>query len=155
LLEHLNNGTLPLPDREEILVWAESLEQLGCVRWEEMDPEGGWGPGALLKITDLGRTKLLERDYRREADLPPDGARFPDEKDVPADFREEGEPGGAVLTAPYLKDSPNWYLSGSDLTENYGKGKTLTRRIKVGRAYAYQRMELLDLRDRKNANLDR
>lgn len=83
--------------------------------------------------------------------LPPEGTKF-SEDDAPAAFREGGKPGGAVLTAIYLRDSPNWLLNGPYLTKHYGRGKELTTHIKVGRAKAYIYTELLVLRDRKGAN---
>jgi hypothetical protein len=83
--------------------------------------------------------------------LPPEGTRLSKE-DAPAAFREGGKVEGAVLTAPYLADSPNWLLKGPYLTKHYGPGKELTTHIKVGRAKAYLYAELLVLRDRKTAN---
>jgi hypothetical protein len=88
-----------------------------------------------------------------ESTIPPEGARF-NMEDVPAEFREGGKPGAAVLTAPYLAGSPDWLLRGPYLTKHYGQGKELTTYIKVGRPRAYLYQELLALRDHRDANVD-
>lgn len=79
----------------------------------------------------------------------PEGKKFANPAHVPKEFREGGKENGEILTAPYLKDSPNWFLIGSYLTKNYGAGKILTTHIKVNRAKAYLYTELLALRDKK------
>jgi len=98
--------------------------------------------------------KLLEAE-RQTADtpisLPSEGSPYTEEN-APPEFREGGKPNGAVLTGPYLKNSPNWVLGGSYLTKHYGEGKELTTHIMVGRAKAYRYLELLVLRDRKTEN---
>jgi hypothetical protein len=82
---------------------------------------------------------------------PPNGGKFTPEE-VGREYREGGKPDGEILTAPHLKDSGNWCLSGSYIDKNFGPGKTLTTRIKVDRAFAYLYRELLELRDKKTAN---
>ncbi len=104
----------------------------------------------LRKLAEAGDVPKGEGDDQ----LPGVGTRFSTEN-VPAAFREGGDPQGPVLTAPYLAKSPNWFLNGPYLTKHSGPGKELTTYIKVGRAKAYLYVELLVVRDRKTANDDR
>jgi hypothetical protein len=120
-------------------------------------------------ITNLGMLALAWRDEHRpiagergqtaeqtsSEQLPVAGTKFREE-DVPADFREGGRPDGAVLTSPYLARSTNWLLNTSYLTKHFGPepDKELKNRIKVGSAYAYRYVELLILRDHKDANAE-
>jgi hypothetical protein len=70
-----------------------------------------------------------------------------EEHEVPAEFRDGGQPNGPVLTTSYLANNPKWLVSGPYLSKRYPKE---SKRIKVGREYAYRYDEVLKLRDRKN-----
>jgi hypothetical protein len=83
--------------------------------------------------------------------LLPEGAKVT-EAEVPAAYRDGGKPGGPVLTGPYLRGEAEWDLLGPYLSKNYGKGKTLTTHIRVGRAKAYLFKEVAALRVIKTAN---
>jgi hypothetical protein len=85
--------------------------------------------------------------------LLPEGAKVT-EIEVPAAYRDGGKPDGPVLSGPYLRgeSESEWNLLGPYLSKNYGKGKTLTTHIKVGRAKAYLFKEVAALRIIKTAN---
>jgi hypothetical protein len=111
-----------------------------------------WAASLLPKANppEVGSGDQLAKPLSTEP-LPLEGSKFL-EASAPADFREGGKPGAAVLTATYLGGSPDWLLKSSYLTKHYGPGKELTMHIKVGRAKAYVYKELLVLRARKTAN---
>ena len=76
--------------------------------------------------------------------LPDDGCKV-EPKDVQAEFREHKKPDGEILSTPYLIDSSEWpFKQSKELTVAYEGGR-LTRRIKVGRAFAYLNDELAAL----------
>ena len=105
-----------------------------------------------LLLRNEGRGLLAQWRMSAEPDceLPADGTKF-EEEDVPAAFREEGKPNGAVLLPKYLKDHPEWELLSPYLTKHY-KTKVLTRRVQVGQSYAYLYKDLCELRVRKTVN---
>jgi hypothetical protein len=76
--------------------------------------------------------------------LPEDGTKV-EYCAVPATHRENGRPGGQVLSADYLASNRAWNFNSVDLIRAY-RARDLTHRIKVGRAYAYQFAELCALR---------
>lgn len=97
-------------------------------------------------------------------DVPPkqeattlDGTKYDRAEDVPAAFRDGGKPDGEILTPDVLSD-PKWRLSGPYLAKNYGPGKTLTTRVKIGRKYAYLFTEvsvLFKIKDENDAKQGR
>lgn len=65
------------------------------------------------------------------------------ERGVPAEFRELGKPNGEILTPSYLIECSEWpFTNRAIFTRNFGAGKPLTQRIKVGKQFAYLYKEL-------------
>jgi len=71
---------------------------------------------------------------------------------IPPEYRENEKKNGEPLTAPYLESNPQWDLPSHYLSRHYSADgtKRLTKRIKVGRAYAYMFEEVAALRRLKN-----
>lgn len=83
-------------------------------------------------VTARGNTKSIQ-------ELPNDAKVA--EEDVPPEFREKKKPNGRILTTSYLIGDLDWpFKRRSDFTKAYPT--KLTRRIKVGRTFAYLYDEL-------------
>lgn len=66
--------------------------------------------------------------------------------EVPAEFRYLEKPDGEVLTPMAIASNPELAISGSTLSKNFGEGKPLTKRIPLGKGYAYSYKEVAALR---------
>lgn len=74
------------------------------------------------------------------------GESFAENEDaIPAGFRELGLVTGAPLSSTYLAANADWDLRNYELTRNFGPGKPLTKRIKLGRVFVYSYLECLEL----------
>jgi hypothetical protein len=104
----------------------------------------------------------------QQAASSPAGAEFTrirlyDAEDVPAEFRDGGEPDGAPLTVEFLsRASVNWGFRPDEITNSFGsENGQLTERITVRSSkpgpnpFAFRYSELLVLRDQKTRKEDR
>lgn len=123
-------------------LWKISLNQFGCT----VEPPPEWY-GLKKEQLQIWLNKLIEwvtpklpsisnDPLEEEADSEDDQPVNPE--DVPARFRERGEPDGEILTTTYmLKMKGIWcFPHRTWFHRKYEKGE-LTERIKVGNTYAY------------------
>jgi hypothetical protein len=75
----------------------------------------------------------------------PQGSKRYSPQLVPAEFRQDEKLDGEPLTTAYVEE--HWSIASHELTRNYHENgaKILTRRIKVGRSFAYAFRELIAL----------
>jgi len=122
-------------------------------------------PRTLVGLTPAGETWISRNEASRRiassvptaapvGPIPTIGAKYADESQVPAAFREGGKPDGKVLTVRYVEDSAKWRMLGPYISNNFGSDKPLTTYVKVGRANVYLYAELLALRDKRDDNKD-
>lgn len=119
---------------------------------EPPEPAGGWSIGRQIQALENVR-RFLEPAAEAEEVADVEAV----EGEIPAEYREGGRADGEPLTTPYLRESPDWMLKSAYVSKHYAAdgSKTLTRRIKTGKSYAYLFNELAALRLKKTQNESR
>ena len=118
--------------------WEEYCVGTGLMRWVPSTWAGV--DGLTLELTELGGATLTVWEQSHQV-LPHGGTKLA-KKDVPVQFKRDEDPDGDLLTTNYIVGWGDWGLTGKDLSINYGPGKLLTRRVKVGRQWVYMDREL-------------